>query len=107
MRVYKTTLKGMTQTINNIMIRDDNLIILVLVSSKTCGFLASATLVFVMYTVPIWKAITNIDKLISVNPVIPIDDNNHNNHHIYTGIKRRNGESKSNWTVYQSVSTSV
>ena len=107
MRVYKTTLKGMTQTINNIMIRDDNLIILVLVSSKTCGFLASATLVFVMYTVPIWKAMTNINKLISVNPVIPIDDHNHNNHHIHTGIKRRKGESKSNWTIYQSVSTSV
>ena len=107
MRVYKTTLKGMTQTINNIMIRDDNLIILVLVSSKTCGFLVSDTLVFVMYTVPIWKGITNINKLISVNPVIRIDDDNHNNHLIHTGIKRRNGERKSNWTIYQSVSTSV
>ena len=107
MRVYKTTLKGMTQTINNIMIRDDNLIILVLVSSKTCGFLVSDTLVFVMYTVPIWKGITNINKLISVNPVIRIDDDNHNNHHIHTGIKQRNSKSKSNWTIYQLISSST
>lgn len=27
------------------------------------------------------------------------DDDNHNNHHINTGIKRRNRKSKSNWTI--------
>ena len=35
------------------------------------------------------------------------DDDNHNNHHINTGIKRRNRKSKFNWTIYQSISTSA
>ena len=35
------------------------------------------------------------------------DDDNHNNHHIHTGIKQRNSKSKSNWTIYQLISSST
>ena len=48
----------------------------------------------------IWNFFSNVKQ-----PLKKVDADNHTNHHILKGNKQRNRKYKSNWTIYQSIST--